>query len=229
MPPPLVLDIDGTLTRADATTSPAPIDSRVFDPLRTWPAPIVLATGKAFPMPIALCQFIGLDRCVIAETGGIVCVDTTLEVLGDGAAARSVAEEMAARGHPPAAGDLNLINRWRETEVAFKRVTPLNELEVVAGNHELDVVDTGYAYHVKDPRVSKGRALERAAELLDIPCTDFVAIGDSVNDVSIFKRVGHAVALANADADAKAAADHVSRDGYADGTLAVLDAVRDEL
>jgi len=46
MTAPIVLDIDGTLTRADGEPG---IDPRVFEPLRTWPEPVVVATGKAFP------------------------------------------------------------------------------------------------------------------------------------------------------------------------------------
>ena len=226
MSPPLVVDIDGTLTRPGATGSPAPIDPRVFEPLYDWDGQIVLATGKAFPFPVALGQFIGIGRRVIAETGGIVCVDTTLEVLADGAAARAVAEEMTDRGYPPAAGDLNLINRWRETEVAFKRVAPLEELREVATARGLHVIDSGFAYHVKDPSVSKGRGLDRVAELIDLNLDEAVAVGDSINDTSVFERVGHAVAVQDADPDAKAAADLVIDGRAADGFLAVLEQVR---
>lgn len=223
----LVLDIDGTLTRPDVDRSPAPIDPRVFDPLARWPAPVILATGKAFPFPVALGQFIGLDRAVIAENGGLACVGNDLAQLGDGAAAQAVLEAMTDRGYPPSADELGFINRWRETEVAFRREAPLDELRAVAEDHGLHVVDTGYAYHVKDPSVTKGRALEWVIDQLGIAIGDCVAIGDSVNDVSLFERVGESYALANADSAAKAAADTVAAGGYADGVLAVLDRIAD--
>lgn len=225
MPRPLVLDIDGTLTRADTDRSPAPVDPRMCARLDDWKAPVIFATGKAFPMPVALCEFIGLDRRIIAETGGVVCVGEELDFLGDGTAARVVAEEMTDRGHPPSPGGLNLINRWRETEVAFKLDAPLELLKEVAERHGLHVVDTGYAYHVKDPSVSKGLALERVASLLDRDLSTFVAIGDSVNDVSLFERVGRAIAVANADHVTQAAADEVTTSGYADGVLEMLESL----
>ncbi len=224
---PIVVDIDGTLTRPNVDVSPAPIDPRVFDPLYRWPDTVILATGKAFPFPVALGQFIGLERTVIAENGGLACVGNELNQIGDGAAARAVEEAMADRGHPSTVDQLGFINRWRETEVAFTRDVPFDVLDEVATEHGLHVVDTGYAYHVKDATVTKGRALEWVVDQLDRPIKSFVAIGDSINDVSLFDRVGTSFAVANADGDARAAADHVTVAGYAPGLIEALEQIRD--
>ena len=67
MVPPLAVDIDGTLTRPDTS-----IDPRVINPLRDWDDPVVVATGKAFPYPVALCAFLGVPANVVAENGGVV-------------------------------------------------------------------------------------------------------------------------------------------------------------
>jgi len=100
--------------------------------------------------------------------------------------------------------------------------------EVVAAAGDLEVVDTGYAYHVKSPDVSKGRALRRAADALDIDPQSFVAIGDSENDVSTFEVVGESYAVANADAAARSAADVVVSEPSMDGTVSVLEALSRE-
>ncbi len=225
MAPPLVLDIDGTLTLAGSTRSPAPIDPAIFEPLRTWPAPIILATGKAFPAPVSLCQFIGLPVRVIAETGGIVCVGEQVETLTAGHRHEEVRAAMADRGFGSSGGS-ELINRWRETETAFPRNVPLEVLREVAAGHDLEVVDTGYAYHVKDPSVSKGEGLERLLALEGIDPQSCTAIGDSPNDISLFERVGRAVAVANAHPDVKEAADFVTDRPHARGTLDVLKDLR---
>ena len=227
MVPPLVLDIDGTLTRPDSMGTPLPIDPRVFDPLANWPTTVVLATGKAFPFPVALGQFIGLERALIAETGGIACYDDRMEQLGNGEAARAVKDAMVERGYEPTVDSLGFINRWRETEAAFDRTVPLQLLRDVAETHDLHVIDTGYAYHVKDPTVSKGRALEWVVDQLEADLDDFVAIGDSINDVSLFDRVGQSFALANADDAAQDAATHVTEGTHAVGTLEALAEVED--
>lgn len=221
--PPLALDIDGTLTRPDGG-----IDPRTFDAIRDWPADVVVATGKSFPYPVALCQFVGIEERVIAENGGVVCTRDEVSVEGDREAARAVAEEFVALGHDLGWGDADLINRWRETEIAVRRTAPLDPLEELAADHGLTVVDTGYAYHVKSPDVSKGAGLEVICDLLGHDPADFVAVGDSENDVSTFATVGRSFAVANADEAARTAADEITAGAHAEGFLEAIDAVRGE-
>jgi phosphoglycolate phosphatase (TIGR01487 family) len=223
MTPPLVLDIDGTITRGDGSSS---IDPRVFEEFRNWPAPIVIATGKAFPYPVALCQFIGLPPLVIAENGGIVLSGDEIHVVGEASAAREVAAEYREAGYSVGWGESDLVNRWRETEVAINRASPLAPLEALAEDHGLEVVDTGYAYHVKDPAITKGEGLKAICDALDRPVEEFVAVGDSENDVSTFAVAGRSFAVANADRAAHAAADEVLDRSYSEGALSVLSELR---
>jgi phosphoglycolate phosphatase (TIGR01487 family) len=218
--PPLAVDIDGTLSGPDRA-----IDPRVFDVLREWAAPVVVATGKALPYPIALCEFVGIDRTAIAENGGVAFVHETDELLtlGDRTAAQSVVDEYRALDHDLGWGEHDTVNRWRETEVAVNRDAPLGPLRELAADHGLEVVDTGFAYHVKSPSVSKGSALEAVAERFDLDPSAFVAIGDSTNDVSTFEVAGRSFAVANADDDALAAADEVVDESYAEGFLAAVE------
>jgi phosphoglycolate phosphatase (TIGR01487 family) len=222
MAPPLVLDIDGTMTRPDDS-----IDPRFFDVLPGWDAPVVLATGKSFPYPVALCHFLTIPQYVIAENGGIVLVGDEVAKNGDGEAARQAAEAYVELGYDVGWGDADLINRWRETEVAVARDQPLGPLEEIAAEHGLEVVDTGYAYHVKSPGLEKGRGLKSVARLLNRDPAEFVAVGDSENDVSTFGVAGESYAVANADEKARQAADVVLDESYSEGTLAVLAALRE--
>jgi len=218
--PPLAVDIDGTLngpTRA--------VDPRVFPVLRDWTAPVVLATGKAFPYPAALCEFVGLEPCVVAENGGVVFVGQTEALVygGDPEGASAVAEGYRERGYDLGWGDAELINRWRETEIAVSLDRPREPLDNLAAEHGLVVVDTGYAYHVKSRNVDKGTGLELAAEELGLEPANFLAIGDSENDAPVFEVAGEAVAVANADERATAAADRITEATYADGFLEAVD------
>jgi len=220
--PPLAVDIDGTLSGPDRA-----IDPRVFTVLREWGAPVVVATGKALPYPIALCEFLGIDRTVIAENGGVAFVHETddLLFLGDRAAAQAVVDEYVAAGHELGWGGHDLVNRWRETEVAVNRDAPLEPLQRIAADRGLEVVDTGFAYHVKSPDVSKGRALESVAEKLGYESEEFVAVGDSINDVSTFEVAGRSFAVANADEAARGAADVVVDGEYAEGFLHAVERI----
>lgn len=223
MVPPLVTDIDGTLTRPDKS-----IDPRVFDPIRNWEAPVVVATGKAFPYPVGLCEFLGIETAVVAENGGVVFVEAADEVAygGDPEAAAAVAADYREAGHELGWGTVDPVNRWRETELAVSREQPLAPLVEIAERHGLAVVDTGYAYHVKSPDVDKGRGLESVAGLLGRDPSEFAAVGDSENDAELFDRVGRAFAVANADGTSKAAADAVTEGSFADGFLEALDRLR---
>ena len=221
MTPPLAIDIDGTMTRPAGG-----VDPRLFDPLRDWDAPVVVATGKSFPYPVALCQFVGIPPRVVAENGGIVLVDDRLVVDGDESAARRVAADLEERGHPGGWDSPDLHNRWRETELSVDRVVPRHHLEEIASGHGQVVVDTGYAYHVKSGTVSKATGLERAADLLSIDASSFVAIGDSANDAELFEVVEEAYAVANAADVAKERADVVTDAAFGAGVLEALDRIR---
>lgn len=213
---PLVADIDGTLTDDQRA-----LDPRVMPVLRGWPAPVIVATGKAMPYPVALCEFLGLDVLVIAENGGVALAgrEGSLRFTGDREAATAVVEQYREQGYSLGWGETDLVNRWRETEIAVSRESPLEPLEAIAEDHGLTVVDTGYAYHVKSPEQSKGRALEVLAEELDITPAECLAIGDSVNDVSTFEVAGTSVAVGNADEEAKSTADYVTTTSFGDGFL----------
>lgn len=220
--PPLAVDIDGTLTRPDKT-----IDPRIFDPLRLWAdkAPVVIATGKSFPFPVGLCEFIGIPRNVIAENGGVVYIESCdqLEYLGDSDRATSLLKALEENDYDLGWGSVDLVNRWRETEIAVARDRELDTLESIAKSVGMDVVDSGYAYHAKQQGITKATGLHRAASLLEQKPDDFVMIGDSENDIEVFKIVGTAIAVNNANQKTQATADHVTTATFADGFLEALE------
>jgi phosphoglycolate phosphatase (TIGR01487 family) len=219
---PLAVDIDGTLTGPDRA-----VDPRVLSVLKQWNAPVVVATGKALPYPVALCGFVGIPETVVAENGGVAFVQETddLLFLGDREGAQRVIDEYEAAGYDIGWGETDLVNRWRETELAVSRESPLEPLVELADDHGLEVVDTEYAYHVKSREMSKGRALEAVADRLDRDLSEFAAVGDSPNDVSMFKRGGQSFAVGNAVDEAKAAADVVLDSEYGDGFLDAVERI----
>jgi len=218
---PLAIDIDGTMTRPDGG-----IDHRLFEPLREWDGPVVIATGKSFPYPVALCAFVGIEERLIAENGGVTLVDDELGIHGDASAARAVADQLEADGYPGGWPDPDMHNRWRETELSVTRDVPLDHLKEIAAAHNQVVVDTGYAYHVKSDTVDKATGLRGAADRLNRDPGEFVAIGDSANDAEIFDIVDAAYAVANADETALDRADVMTGRSYGDGTLEALAELR---
>jgi hypothetical protein len=220
--PPLALDIDGTLTRPEGG-----LDPRVFDVLPGWEAPVVLATGKAFPYPVALAHYLDIPEYVVAENGGVVLVDGRVRLTGDPGRAREAYEAFRERGGDPGYTLDDTINRWRETELAVSTAADESLLRSVAEEFGLEVFDTGYAFHLKTQGVEKGDGLGVLADALGRDPGEFVAVGDSENDASTFAIAGRSFAVANADDRARAAADVVLEEGYMDGTLAALESVRE--
>jgi len=214
--PPLIVDIDGTLT--DEARA---VDPRVFPVLSEWPERVVIATGKAMPYPIALCEFLGIEYTVVVENVGVVFVEATgeLQLRGDHEACLTVAEAYRELGHDMGFGEVDLANRWRETEVVVSLDRPVEPLERLAAEVGLIVLDTGFAYHVTDPSVDKGTGLRAVCSELELEPESFLAVGDSENDAQLFDVAGESVAVANADETAKARADRVTDAEYADGFL----------
>ncbi len=221
--PPLVVDIDGTLTDESRA-----VDPRVFPVLSEWSGPVVVATGKAMPYPIALCEFVGIDYTVVAENGGVVFVEATdtLRIEGDKAACLAVAEAYRDKGYEMGFGEVDLANRWRETEVVVNISQPGEPLRRLAEKHGLEFLDTGFAYHVTDPHINKGTGLETVCAELGLDPTAFLAVGDSENDAEMFDMAGESVAVANADETALARADRVTEASHADGFLEAVEPYR---
>jgi Cof subfamily protein (haloacid dehalogenase superfamily) len=79
------------------------------------------------------------------------------------------------------------------------------------------------AVHAAD--ASKGRALSVLAAEMKIERSEVLAIGDSVNDVSMLSWAGHSAAPAHSDRHARAAAQEILPGSGVDGVVARLQAV----
>ncbi len=88
---------------------------------------------------------------------------------------------------------------------------------------ELELVDTGFAVHIKSRRISKGTGLRRVAGLMGLDTKDFVAMGDSPNDIEMLRASGFGVAVGNANPALKEVADMVTEGEHGAG---VAEAVR---
>ncbi len=65
-------------------------------------------------------------------------------------------------------------------------------------------------FDIVTPKTSKAFGVQKLAEILGIPLLETMAIGDSDNDIPMLEIAGHSVAMGNANAGAKAAANYVT-------------------
>jgi Cof subfamily protein (haloacid dehalogenase superfamily) len=93
----------------------------------------------------------------------------------------------------------------------------------------LTLLDFPSVTAVHSAEASKGRALRVLAEELGIDRSEALAIGDSVNDVSMFKWAGHSAAPAHCDRHARSRAGEILAGSGVAGVIAKLQAVADQL
>ncbi|WP_027624143.1 Cof-type HAD-IIB family hydrolase [Clostridium lundense] len=72
------------------------------------------------------------------------------------------------------------------------------------------VISNEYNFELINSNASKGNSLEHLANYLGISLKDVTAMGDSYNDISMFKKAGISVAMGNAKDDIKNICSHVS-------------------
>jgi len=219
----LLTDIDGTITdptRRISTGSIETIRSLVDSGIE-----VVLASGNTSCFMDALCKMIGTKGTFIAENGGVFRVGFTgsLQIKGDQAVVKKALEVLQT--HFRASGrELELFSpTYRFADLAFARTVPVDEVKTVLRDYPVQVLDTGYAIHLLSPGISKGTALVALAREMGLVPADFLAIGDSLNDIQMLKTAGIGITVANAHPDTKAAAQYVTGKEYGDGFVEAME------
>lgn len=88
---------------------------------------------------------------------------------------------------------------------------------------DLNVVQTAAFYLEIVPRcIHKGRGIRDICRVLGLSPHEVIAFGDAANDIPMLHAAGTGVAMGNADAAVKAAADYVTLTNDADGIAAAL-------
>ncbi len=215
-PGAIAIDIDGTIT--DETRA---VNCRAVEKLRKVSIPVVLVTGNVMCYARTASKLLGFSETVIAENGGVVRFgyDEDDVVLGDKDRCLR-AMEILSRHFPVEPLDLDM----RLSEVALRRTFPAEEAERILSAEDIGVriVDSGFAYHIMDARVGKGKALSLVADNLGISTDNFIAIGDSENDVEMLRAAGYGIAVANAHPSLKKIADLVTESPDGDGVVEAL-------
>ncbi len=212
----IVIDIDGTITNRKRH-----LHLGVAARLRDLGIPVVLATGNPLCYAHAAAKLIGLCGVVIAENGGVVSFGfDTDPVVQDGMKDCEKAFELLSEKFT-----LNTLGAaYRSTEVVLSRDVPVETLRETLGSRvDVEIIDTGYAIHIKSRHINKGTGLTAVAAHLGLSEKDFVAIGDSCNDVEMMRLSEVGIAVANADEAAREAADRVMTMPFGEGVMEALD------
>ncbi len=99
-----------------------------------------------------------------------------------------------------------------ESEKEYREVRDLLTPELYA-----QLADGGALCVVMNKSTSKLNAIRRLAELWDIPLSQIAAFGDDYNDIDMLRGCGIGIAMANAIAEVKEAADVITNTNNEDG------------
>jgi hypothetical protein len=214
----VAIDIDGTITHKDRSLNLTAVSA-----IRRLKVPVVLATGNISCYARTTAKLIGVSDIVICENGGIVRFEYDGEdiILGDIKKCVKAVEKLKEYF------DITVLDsEYRKSEVCLRRTFELEKGREVLLNEGFDdvkLIDSGFAYHIIDAKVSKGSALRFIAKKLNIREKDFVAIGDSENDIDLLKTAGIGVAVANADKKLKDIADIITTKKDGEGVVEALE------
>ena len=108
----------------------------------------------------------------------------------------------------------------------FMVKNPEHKQEVLNALKDVEDVMITWSSHsnveVQHPLCGKGKALEIVMEMEQIKKEETVGFGDNTNDLSLFDAVGLKVAVENASADLKEAADEIAQSNKVEGVALFL-------
>ncbi|RXA20822.1 phosphoglycolate phosphatase [Methanosarcina sp. MSH10X1] len=209
----IVADIDGTIT-----CEKRELHLGAVEKIRTLKLPFVLATGNILCYARTTSRLIGLEGAVIAENGGAITVRYDLK----GTYEESLEECEKAFAFLSRHFKLTKLDPlYRRTEIALRRDFNLQKARTLLETQPFDVelIDTKYAIHLKSRKINKGIGLKKLASLMGLKPGDFVALGDSANDVEMFEVSGFGISVGNGDEKIKEAADYITEATYGDGAI----------
>jgi phosphoglycolate phosphatase (TIGR01487 family) len=209
----VVVDIDGTIT-----CEKRELHLGAVKKIRSLKVPVVLATGNTLCYARTASVLIGLDGAVIAENGGSITVRFDVQ----GTFEESLEECEKAYSFLSRHFKLTKLDpQYRRAEIALRRDFDLQKARTLLETQPFDVemVDTKYAIHLKSKKINKGVGLKKLASMMGLKSEDFVAIGDSANDVEMFEASGFGIAVGNGDDVIKETADHITKASFGDGAI----------
>lgn len=197
----VAVDVDGTITFRNRS-----LDVRAVEAIRNLKVPVIVSTGNILCYARAVTKLLGTGGIIIAENGGVIECGS---VEFDHSHMEECEKAFDILGEYFSLKRLN--SEFRKTEIAIERDFDVDRARCILDKFtDVEIIDTGFAVHIKSKKFNKGTGLKRTAELMGMDIKDIVAIGDSPNDIEMLKISGFGIAVANAHPDVKKVADMVT-------------------
>ena len=216
----VLLDVDGTLTDRERMISTRAIEA--IRKIQNDGMTVSLASGNVIPVMYGLKILLGINGPVFGENGGVKFQETTEAFFS-----MEKPLEVFNRLHDEGKLEGILSNRWRETSCGYVP-TSGNEgyIRAVAESEGLETVDSGYSWHLLNRGQNKGYALDHLKKLYNLEYSEIAVMGDSFNDLSMFRHDVYKAVPANAQNELKEIADFVAMSDNGDGVAELLSSLR---
>lgn len=212
----VLLDVDGTITDRDRKISVRAIEA--IRKVQDDGVKISLVSGNVIPVMYGLKIFLGLDAPVFAENGGVKyheSIESFFSMDKPSAVFERLLKEAVLEGI--------LSNKWRETSYGYVPAKGEEEyISSIAGSAGLTTVDSGYSWHLLNKGQNKGFALEHLKQMYSLEYSEILVMGDSFNDVSMFRKEVVKAVPDNAERPLKEIADYISTSDNGDSVAEVL-------
>lgn len=212
----VLLDVDGTLTGRDRQ-----ISTRAVEAIRKSQKQgtvVCLASGNVIPVMYGLRIFLGLNGPVFGENGGVMYQER-VEAFFTMEKPLKLFRELESEGLLEGI----LSNKWRECSMAYVPAENReDEISARASSNGLSTVDSGFSWHLLNSGQNKGFALEHLKKMYSLRYEEMLVMGDSFNDISMFRKEVFKAVPMNAEERLKEVADYTAKSSNGDGVGEVL-------
>lgn len=218
----MITDIDGTLTDEKRRLSTAAIET--IRKLQDNGIEVVLSSGNTSCILKGLSKLIGTGGTFIGENGGVYRIGFTgeLKLIAD----RKIAIDalnLCIEHFKQKGITLDLFSyQERFSDVAFARTVPVEEVRSLLADWQVDIMDTNFAIHIHQAGIDKGKTFGIVADCLRIKPEEFLAIGDSENDIGMIQAAGTGCCVANAQERVRNISDYCSSVPYGEGFVEIM-------
>ena len=191
---------------------------------------VLLVTGRSSVEGYLLSIFGGLTHLSVGENGGAITFGDTIQHKLIGKKGECI--------HALATIQSKLNAEVKEkpvfprmTEVVLERTFDIEKAQKIVYDEDLNVqlADSGYAFHINSKGVNKGTGFLEALKMLDANLDDCVAIGASETDIPLFEIIKNSIAVSNSTEKLKELAKTITKKESGEGVLEGLDIISSEL
>jgi phosphoglycolate phosphatase (TIGR01487 family) len=215
------IDIDGTITINGGGMVNLEILSKLRYLIRLG-YKIVYVTGRSSVEAFILSVFGGTTKVSIGENGGVITKSPTDHIL-------LADKEKCMKGYHLLAKEFDDIEIKqvfpRMTEVVLTRTFDIDKGNRILKDNNMDLVlvDSNYAYHINEKKISKAYGLGYVLNMLKINPSEVVAIGDSETDIPMFELCENSISFESSNYKVKKMARYIVDGKNGEGLINALD------